>query len=150
MKLQSINQSINRILFAHVCALCRVADGHILPFGMRENFWEMGALGPCGPCSEIHVNKSAGLSQSAARELVNRGSEHVVEIWNLVFMQYNRLSADSLQPLPARHIDTGMGLERLVAVLQRKTSNYQTDLFLPLINAIHKVMKIAVQKLLSS
>ena len=122
-------------------------------------------MGPCGPCSEIHVNKG-DLSPQEARLLVNQGSEDVVEIWNLVFMQYNRyslsvciylpvlvfktivvigpierLSSDKLEPLPAHHIDTGMGLERLVAFLQNKKSNYDTDLFVPLIETIHKVIK---------
>ncbi|KAI9551853.1 hypothetical protein GHT06_022189 [Daphnia sinensis] len=115
-----------------------VAADHILPFGMKDNFWEMGLVGPCGPCSEIHVNR-AGLETGVARALVNQGSEDVVEIWNLVFMQYNRISNRILEKLPSHHIDTGMGLERLVAFLQNKKCNYETDLFLPLINAVHRI-----------
>lgn len=111
---------------------------HLLPFGIKDNFWEMGLVGPCGPCSEIHVNK-ANLSPAEARKLVNQGTEDVVEIWNLVFMQYNRLSGDVLERLPAHHIDTGMGLERLVTFLQNKKSNYDTDLFMPLIKTVHKI-----------
>lgn len=117
-----------------------VAADHILPFGMKDNFWEMGLVGPCGPCSEIHVNR-AGLETGLAKALVNQGSEDVVEIWNLVFMQYNRISNHVLEKLPSHHIDTGMGLERLVAFLQNKKCNYETDLFLPLINAVHRVSR---------
>ncbi|XP_043818939.1 alanine--tRNA ligase, mitochondrial isoform X2 [Dromiciops gliroides] len=104
-----------------------VPSTQVLPFGPLENFWEMGETGPCGPCTEIHYDLSGG-----------EGPPQLVELWNLVFMQYNREADGSLQPLPQRHVDTGMGLERLVAVLQNKHSTYDTDLFSPLLTAIHQ------------
>ncbi|XP_051881426.1 alanine--tRNA ligase, mitochondrial [Pristis pectinata] len=107
----------------------------VLPFGLSSNFWEMGETGPCGPCTEIHYDH--GLGQGAAAQ-VNTGNPAVVELWNLVFMQYHREVDSSLQPLPQHSVDTGMGLERLVAVLQGTTSNYDTDLFAPILDAIHR------------
>ncbi|XP_072498413.1 alanine--tRNA ligase, mitochondrial isoform X2 [Notamacropus eugenii] len=104
-----------------------VPSTQVLPFGPLENFWEMGETGPCGPCTEIHYDLSGGM-----------GPPQLVELWNLVFMQYNREADGRLQPLPQRHVDTGMGLERLVAVLQNKHSTYDTDLFSPLLTAIHQ------------
>ncbi len=108
-----------------------VAEDRIIPGNKKDNFWEMGDTGPCGPCSEIHVDCRTDdeRAQSSGRDLVNADHPQVIEIWNNVFMQYNRLKDSSLQPLPARHVDTGMGLERLVRVLQGKQSNYDTDLF---------------------
>ncbi|XP_028827895.1 alanine--tRNA ligase, mitochondrial isoform X2 [Denticeps clupeoides] len=116
-----------------------VASGRVLPFGMRDNFWEMGDVGPCGPCTEIHYDHVGGRDASP---LVNAGGPDVVEIWNLVFMQYNRETDRSLRPLPRRSVDTGMGLERLVAVLQGQRSNYDTDLFAPLLSAMHQRCKV--------
>ena len=111
----------------------------VLPFGMKENFWEMDHVGPCGPCTEIHYDRSAGHGSSIedARQLVNAGTEQVIELWNIVFMQYNRLNKAEFTRLPDLVVDTGMGLERLAAILNNFDSNYSTDLFLPLFSKIH-------------
>ena len=112
-----------------------IAEERILPAGKKDNFWEMGEMGPCGPCSEIHVDLRGNAERTATpgADLVNADHPQVVEIWNLVFMQFNRMANGSLQPLPAQHIDTGMGLERLAMALQGKQSNYDTDVFRPMI-----------------
>ncbi|XP_039249702.2 alanine--tRNA ligase, mitochondrial-like [Styela clava] len=111
-----------------------VPSKNILPFGFKDNFWEMGDKGPCGPCTEIHYDYAGN-----GRDLVNAGHSDVVEIWNLVFMQYNRISNGDLVYLPTNHVDTGMGLERITAILQNKKSNYDTDLFLPILNQIGEI-----------
>ena len=111
---------------------------HIINGNKHDNFWEMGDTGPCGPCSELHVDSRPAEEKAKVpgRELVNKDHPQVIEIWNLVFMQYNRKADGSLDPLPAKVIDTGMGFERLVRTLQGKTSNYDTDVFQPIIKVI--------------
>ena len=111
---------------------------HIINGNKHDNFWEMGDTGPCGPCSEIHIDLRSDAERAAkpGAELVNHDHPQVIEIWNLVFMQYNRRADGSLEPLPAKVIDTGMGFERLCMALQGKTSNYDTDVFTPLIGRI--------------
>ncbi|MBR2630898.1 MAG: alanine--tRNA ligase [Bacteroidaceae bacterium] len=111
---------------------------HIINGNKHDNFWEMGDTGPCGPCSEIHVDSRSEEEKAKVpgRELVNKDHPQVIEIWNLVFMQFNRKADGSLEGLPAKVIDTGMGFERLVRTLQGKTSNYDTDIFQPLIKVL--------------
>ncbi len=108
-------------------------ESKILRFDEKDNFWEMGETGPCGPCSEIHYDRTPDLS---GVNLVNAGTPDVIEIWNLVFIQYNRKQGGTLEDLSAKHVDTGMGFERICAVIQGKSSNYDTDVFMPLINEI--------------
>lgn len=122
-----------------------VSEDRILSFSKKDNFWEMGDTGPCGPCSEIHVDLRTDeeISLVPGKDLVNAGHPNVIEIWNLVFIQYNRKADSSLEPLPARHIDTGMGYERLVRVIQGKDSNYDTDIFAPLIYYVEQATGIA-------
>ncbi len=117
----------------------------IIPGSKKDNFWEMGDTGPCGPCSEIHVDirSEEERNRVSGRSLVNMGHPQVIEIWNLVFMQFNRLADGRLQPLPARHVDTGMGFERLCMVLQGKSSNYDTDVFTPFIQALENKTTIS-------
>ncbi len=118
---------------------------HILRFGKKDNFWEMGETGPCGPCSEIHIDlrPEEERRQTGGNRLVNQNDPRVMEIWNLVFIQYNRQNDGSLKPLPARHVDTGMGFERMVAVLQGKSSNYDTDVFQPLLLRVGELSGVA-------
>lgn len=115
-----------------------VAEDRILLGNKKDNFWEMGDTGPCGPCSEIHYDMRPEVEREAVRgqDLVNADDPQVIEIWNLVFMQFNRLKSGKLESLPARHVDTGMGFERLVRAIQGKTSNYDTDVFQPVIQFI--------------
>lgn len=114
---------------------------HIINGNRHDNFWEMGDTGPCGPCSEIHIDIRSDEEKAkiSGRELVNGSHPQVIEIWNLVFMQYNRKADGSLEPLPNKVIDTGMGFERLCMALQGKTSNYDTDVFQPLITKIGEI-----------
>lgn len=116
----------------------------ILPFGAQDNFWEMGLSGPCGPCTEIHVDRTQQLTNRSLR--VNKGHADLTELWNIVFIQFERLENGTIIPLPKRHVDTGMGLERLVALLQNEKSNYDTDLFTPLFKAIQKSSKVPAYK----
>lgn len=118
-----------------------IDPSRILLGNKKDNFWEMGDTGPCGPCTEIHVDCRPDAERAAVdgKTLVNKDHPQVIEIWNNVFIQYNRLKDGSLEPLPAKHVDTGMGLERLVRVLQGKSSNYDTDLFTGTIAAVENI-----------
>ena len=120
-----------------------INPNHILKFDEKDNFWEMGETGPCGPCSEIHINLTDDLENPS---YVNAGTPECIEIWNLVFIQYNRDEKGKLHELPAKHVDTGMGFERVCAVLQGKSSNYDTDVFMPLINKVSEISKIGYEK----
>jgi alanyl-tRNA synthetase len=118
-----------------------LGEDRILSFGRKDNFWEMGDTGPCGPCTEIHVDCRPDEERKKidGKKLVNTDNPQVIEIWNNVFIQFNRLKDGTLESLPAQHVDTGMGFERLVRVLQNKISNYDTDVFTALIEATEKV-----------
>ena len=116
-------------------------EDHIIRGNKHDNFWEMGETGPCGPCSEIHfdLRDEAEIAIKPGREMVNEGHPQVIEIWNNVFMQFNRKANGSLEPLPAKHVDTGMGFERLCMIMQGKKSNYDTDVFQPTIGVISQM-----------
>jgi len=122
-----------------------IDHNHILLFDKKDNFWEMGDTGPCGPCSEVHIDLRTDEERKKqdGLELVNKDHPLVVEIWNLVFIQFNRQTNGSLEALPAKHIDTGMGFERICMALQGKKSNYDTDIFTPLIQVISEMAGIA-------
>ena len=123
-------------IWAKLCDPARILKGN-----KKDNFWEMGDTGPCGPCSEIHVDmrSDADRQQIGGDQLVNKDHPEVIEIWNNVFMEFNRKANGSLEKLPAQHVDTGMGFERLVRVLQKKQSNYDTDVFQPIIKALESI-----------
>ncbi len=127
-----------------------ISPDRILLGKKKDNFWEMGESGPCGPCSEIHVDlrSDAEIAKKPGRALVNNDHPQVIEIWNLVFIQFNRLSSGALEPLPSRHVDTGMGFERLCMAIQGKTSNYDTDVFRPLMEyiALHAKVNYGVNE----
>ncbi|MEN9742454.1 MAG: hypothetical protein RLZZ65_259 [Bacteroidota bacterium] len=126
----------------------RIAKDRIILASKKDNFWEMGDTGPCGPCTEIHVDLRSDADRNATpgKDLVNQDHPQVIEIWNNVFMEFNRKADGSLEPLPAKHVDTGMGLERLAMALQGKQSNYDTDLFQALIQAVVKTSGIPYGK----
>ncbi len=117
-----------------------IAPSHVLRFDEKDNFWEMGEIGPCGPCSELHIDLGEGYCDKQHIPghvcTVNGGCARIIELWNLVFIQFNRDEKGALTTLPAKHVDTGMGLERAVAVMQGKKSNYQSDLFMPVMTRI--------------
>ena len=121
-----------------------VPTERILHGSKKDNFWEMGESGPCGPCSEIHIDLRTAeeISKKPGKDLVNSDHPQVVEIWNLVFIQFNRLASGALEPLPDKHVDTGMGFERLCMAIQGKTSNYDTDVFMPLINHVSAMTQV--------
>lgn len=126
---------------AYECWSKLIDPTRILNGNKKDNFWEMGAQGPCGPCSEIHVDirSEEEKKKVPGKELVNNDHPQVIEIWNLVFMEFNRKADGSLEKLPAKHVDTGMGFERLCMVLQKKQSNYDTDVFMPIIREIETI-----------
>ena len=126
----------------------QIPEDRIIDGSKKDNFWEMGDIGPCGPCSEIHVDIRPDEERKKidGKSLVNKDHPEVIEIWNLVFIQFNRKANGSLEPLPQKHIDTGMGFERLTMVIQGVRSNYDTDIFQPLIKAIAKMAGVTYGK----
>jgi len=126
-----------------------ISPDRVLRFDEKDNFWEMGETGPCGPCSEIHFDQGSEMCDNQGKEhtcFVNGDCGRYIELWNLVFIQYERDSAKKLHPLPAKHVDTGAGFERLVAVLQKQNSNYDTDVFIPLLHRIGDLVGIPYEK----
>ncbi|MEI8203507.1 MAG: alanine--tRNA ligase [Bacteroidota bacterium] len=146
------SEGLNDDAEAHNLWKAILPESQILPGSKKDNFWEMGDSGPCGPCSEIHVDlrNEEDIAKLSGRELVNAGDPLVVEIWNLVFIEYNRMANGKLNPLPNKHVDTGMGFERLCMVLQKKQSNYDTDVFQPYIRFISESCKIPYGKDIST
>ena len=127
----------------------RYTDKHILRFDEKDNFWEMGDTGPCGPCSEIHIDLGPNYCDKQSKKhscSVNGDCGRYIELWNLVFIQYNRDEKGELHTLPAKHVDTGAGFERIVAVIQKKRSNYDTDLFTPILDHIGKLTGTPYEK----
>lgn len=126
-------------------------EGHVLYFGRKENFWEMAETGPCGPCSEIHIDRGPEFCDKKNVPghvcSVNGDCKRYLEIWNLVFMQYNRINATQFDPLPATHVDTGMGFERIVSIMQNVNSNYRTDLFTPIMEKIRELNHTTVAEM---
>jgi alanyl-tRNA synthetase len=120
-----------------------IDPARVLAFSKKDNFWEMGDTGPCGPCTEIHIDRGGPDTDprdgADPKKGVNAGNERFMELWNLVFMEFNRQDDGSLKPLPARHVDTGMGFERVLSVLQKKSSNYDTDLFTPIFRTVEEL-----------
>lgn len=135
------SENLERDQEAYDLWLKLVPADRIIEGNKEDNFWEMGAQGPCGPCSEIHVDirSDEDKAKVSGADLVNKDHPQVVEIWNLVFMQFNRMANGSLEKLPQQHVDTGMGFERLCMVMQKKQSNYDTDVFMPIIREIETV-----------
>jgi len=125
-----------------------IPEERILFGSKKDNFWEMGEVGPCGPCSEIHIDIRSDEEKAkiSGKDLVNQDHPEVIEIWNLVFIEFNRLANGSLESLPARHVDTGMGFERLSMVMQGVRSNYDTDIFVPIINEVAKLAGVTYGK----
>ncbi len=125
-----------------------IDPSRIINGNRKDNFWEMGDTGPCGPCSEIHIDLRTDEERQKinGRDLVNASDPQVIEVWNLVFMEFNRMADGRLVPLPAKHVDTGMGFERLVRALHGKPSNYDTDIFQPIINQVEKAYRYCIRQ----
>ena len=136
-------EGIPRSIEALACWEQLVPSDHIVFGNKKDNFWEMGEQGPCGPCTEIHFDGRSDEERSKipGETLVNKDHPDVIEIWNNVFMMFNRLKDGSLEPLPQKHVDTGMGFERLVRIIQQKSSNYDSDVFTPLIQKVEEITR---------
>ena len=121
-----------------------IAPNRIIRCDEKDNFWEMGNTGPCGPCSEIHMDLGPQACDNTSQHIceVNGNCNRYVELWNLVFIQYNRKPSGDMEPLPAQHVDTGAGLERIAGILQKTYSNYETDLFIPIIKKIEELSNV--------